>query len=212
MTVPISDATHLVSIALAVCILGLGGAIGYLYIFNRRSRQSLHDLAAGTFVVNAKGSGLVHARIWRLHLAIVAAWILIVAVGLGPLMDLAGQSETIQELQEIHQVAQSVAPRAALTAHKGVSAVATRRSGTSSADFLQIRVYPRERPISYEDIADQIAAALFAECPEAWAVDHLTISITFGYDIMISRMSFTQHFSLSPKEWAERLDLDFQES
>jgi uncharacterized RDD family membrane protein YckC len=202
-----SDGGHLVSIALAVCIFGLGGALVYLYIFNGRTRQSLHDLAAGTFVVNAKADGPIHARIWQPHLAIAAVWILVVAVGLGPLSNLAGRSDTLQGLQEIQRVAQSVVPGAELTAQKGVSAVTSTKSGVSSAEFLQIRVHPRQRPSSHEEIANQIAAALLAECPEARAVDRLIISITFGYDIMISTMSTTQNFSHSPKEWAERLDV-----
>ena len=34
-----------------------GGAIVYLFLFNRRTRQSLHDLICGTFVVRKKAGG-----------------------------------------------------------------------------------------------------------------------------------------------------------
>ena len=69
--------------ALSVAIFGIGILIIYLYVFNRRSRQSLHDLLVGSYVVSADTSGPVIApAVWQGHLAVCA--LLLVASGATP--------------------------------------------------------------------------------------------------------------------------------
>ena len=54
----------------SVVVFGLGGALAYLYAFNRRTRQTLHDLVTGTYVLEAGGPAEIDERIWRPHLAV----------------------------------------------------------------------------------------------------------------------------------------------
>jgi uncharacterized RDD family membrane protein YckC len=67
--IPQSAALTPMGYPLCFIIVGIGGAIIYLYIFNRKTRQSLHDLAVGTFVVKAPDTAPVgFTSIWRGHL------------------------------------------------------------------------------------------------------------------------------------------------
>jgi hypothetical protein len=59
-------------------LFGFGGAIVYLYVFNRRTQQSLHDLVVGTFVTRAFPHGKVVGSIWRPHLIMVGLWLVAV--------------------------------------------------------------------------------------------------------------------------------------
>jgi hypothetical protein len=81
-------------------LFGFGDAIVYLYIFNRRTRQSLHDLIVGTFVTQTTPRrtynlhdliaavfvsqrpppGQVVGSIWRPHLIVVGVWLVLVSV------------------------------------------------------------------------------------------------------------------------------------
>lgn len=62
-------------------ILAAEVALLYFYIFNTRTRQSLHDLATGTYVVDVQTQGTVKSlRCWKGHWAILAS--LAVAGGL----------------------------------------------------------------------------------------------------------------------------------
>ena len=64
---------------MALLMSGLGGAILYMYIFNRRTRQSLHDLAAGTWVVRTWPKGPAPGvSVWQTHLVAVGIWFLAV--------------------------------------------------------------------------------------------------------------------------------------
>ena len=62
-----------------VAILGLGLSIVYLFVCNRRTRQSLHDLAVGSYVVRVGAEAAAKPRIWPGHLAVVGLILLIVA-------------------------------------------------------------------------------------------------------------------------------------
>jgi len=53
---------------LSLIIFGGIFSIVYLYVFNRTTRQSLHDLLAGTFVVNANVEKHVAGTVWRVHI------------------------------------------------------------------------------------------------------------------------------------------------
>jgi uncharacterized RDD family membrane protein YckC len=67
-----------IGLPIVFILLGFGGAIVYLYIFNRRTRQSLHDLVAGTFVTRTTPPGYVVGSIWRPHLIVVGGWFMAV--------------------------------------------------------------------------------------------------------------------------------------
>jgi uncharacterized RDD family membrane protein YckC len=201
--VPGSEASLLVAAALGVCIFGLGGALVYLYVFNRRTRQCPHDLAARTFVVDASGSGEVRGRIWKPHLAVVGVWLVALAVGLGPLGALLGRSPIFEGLLELQQAAQSAVPDADVAVRRGTATVATLQ-GRSSASYVDVQVASRVRPESFEDLADSIAEAVLSAHPVARDADEVRISISYGYDIMISSMSTSQTFAHSPRDWAQR--------
>jgi uncharacterized RDD family membrane protein YckC len=56
---------------LPIAVFGLGLSVVYLYVFNRKSRQSLHDLLVGSYVVSAEATGPVVSNApWRVHLAV----------------------------------------------------------------------------------------------------------------------------------------------
>ena len=55
--------------AYILSLLVFGGlfSVFYLYLFNRRTRQSLHDLVAGTFVVHTRADFERPENIWKPH-------------------------------------------------------------------------------------------------------------------------------------------------
>ena len=70
---------------LSIAVFGVGLSIVYLYVFNRRTRQSLHDLLVGSYVVKADANSEVRAqRPWAAHYAVCAT--LLVASAAAPLV------------------------------------------------------------------------------------------------------------------------------
>jgi uncharacterized RDD family membrane protein YckC len=206
--VPAADGGSAMLVILSLCIFGLGGALVYLYLFNRRTRQSLHDLVARTFVVNAQGCGEIQERVWRPHLAIVLAWLLAIGVGAGPLATRLAGAGALQELTRLQRAAQAAAPGTQVAVQKGTQTFTSSSAGRSSAQFFRVRVVTSVKPASDEELADRVAAAVLSHAPAFEDIDQLVVSIDYGYDIMISNAHITSNFFHSPREWSERLKLD----
>ncbi|HSL47261.1 MAG TPA: RDD family protein [Anaerolineales bacterium] len=66
---------------LSLLVFGLGGAIFYTMIFNRKARQGIHDLLLGTYVVHLPGKPIeFFPTTARIHWIVTSLWIGIVAI------------------------------------------------------------------------------------------------------------------------------------
>ena len=66
--IPTSVIMSPLGILIGLIVFGIGGAIVYLYIFNRRTRQSLHDLAVGFLCRPYFGCRTSH-RYWNMEIS-----------------------------------------------------------------------------------------------------------------------------------------------
>lgn len=67
---------------LALLVFGFGGTIVYLFIFNRQTRQSLHDLVVDSVVVYVESEGeTVDKPVWWWHKVIGYGWLGLVFLG-----------------------------------------------------------------------------------------------------------------------------------
>jgi hypothetical protein len=207
LSIPWIDRQPWTPLARSVLVYGLGGALVCLYACNRRTRQTLHDLATGTRVLEAEGPAEVRERIWPPHLALAAAWILVVALATGPLTSLVGGGRRQERLHAVQRFAESVAPGLEVQIDAGPAAAVTREGGPGPIAFLHLRVLATVEPASYEALADRVAEAvlLLQSFPEIRAIDQLSVSVSFGYDVLLSRRYLTRSFSRTPEEWSQRL-------
>jgi hypothetical protein len=188
----------------AVVVIGLGPSIVYLYVFNRRSRQSLHDLAVGSYVTRAPGSGPCGApRIWRGHLAIAGAWCAAVAaltlvsprlMKVGPFPGLLSVHERLMASGKLHSV--FVTSGQYWFSGGGES---------KHSSFIESVAVVRERPRDYEEVADEIAATVLDTYPGIYGKDGLKVTIRYGYDIGIASSWTSRNFQHSPEEWRNLL-------
>jgi uncharacterized RDD family membrane protein YckC len=181
-------------------IFGLGGSIVYLYVFNRKTRQSLHDLMVGTFVVRGKGSGQFAAgTIWWPHLVIMG-FLCLAVIGLsfasisllkkGVFSDILLVQEKLLASGKVHGAMVYVGK--ARFDHDGVR---------QEASFLQSTVVWKVRPTNYQAAADEMASIILANYPDIAKKDSLVVIISYGYDIGISHVWITQSFQHSPQQW-----------
>jgi uncharacterized RDD family membrane protein YckC len=187
-----------VQFIVAVVVFGLGGAIVYTMIFNRRARQGIHDLLCGTYVVRLTGEPTgAFPRTAGFHWAIAGAWCLLVPLAtialslVGPL--LISQAD----------LSRAVAVRDTLQAD----------SRFFSASAFDSRIYPgpqrvlrisvwRKGPLppasEREEILLQIAQTLLETTPGIDDFGAITITVTSAFDLGISsgHLQFTKGQSL----------------
>lgn len=190
---------------IGLLIFGLGGSIVYLYVFNRKTRQSLHDLVVGTFVVRGEGSGQFTAgTIWQPHLVIVG-FLCLAVIGLsftsasllkkGVFSNILLVQEKLLASGKVHGATVYVGK--AWFDHDGVR---------QEASFLQSTVVWKDRPTNYQAAADEMASIILANYPDIAKKDSLVVIISYGYDIGISHAWITQSFQHSPQQWIHALD------
>ena len=187
---------------IGLVVFGLGGATLYLYIFNRATRQSVHDLVVGTFVVKTCSQGKVCPRpVWKPNLVIAGVWVFLVVaalcvhpqfVGGETLRQLLTAQESIQATGKVHTASVSV---------KTVWALAGGRKGT----YVESVAVWKERPHAYGAAARQVAAIILKEYPGVMDKDGLVITIAYGYDIGIAHYWQRRWFAHRPQQWRQIL-------
>jgi uncharacterized RDD family membrane protein YckC len=178
----------------------LGGSIVYLAAFNRRTRQSVHDLVTGSYVVHAGMSAAPRPeRIWRGHFVVLSA-IAVLFIGAAVALQVVVPKTFLSRL---------LATREALLAtgkfHDAGVYVGTNYSSFNGvkrqASFMQVTVISKTRPTDYVATADEVAKLVLASDPEAGQKDALVVMIRYGYDIGIARGWLAWHSTLSPTQW-----------
>jgi uncharacterized RDD family membrane protein YckC len=136
----------IVGVILAFIVFGGLGTIAYLFVFNRRTRQSLHDLAVGSFVVRGPAVPIpARLVVPRLHFIIAGCWLLIALIGpvIGtwiiyrsdalasarPLAELQTKIKTELGVQQVRVVI-------------GTTTFSSVHDGTSTNSYLQITAQP----------------------------------------------------------------------
>ena len=193
-----------------VAVLVSGGllALAYLLVFNRRTRQSLHDLAVGSFVVRVRRDA--HdardvpgpARVWTGHLAIAGG--LVVVAGATPL--LYPRLLRLPLFAGLHMLEQRLEAQPELRA-VGVSESVSSVYGATESERRELLI---EATIAHPlddnvPLATRLAGIALASYPDARLQDAIDVRLSHGYDIGIAASWSTQALALTPAQWADRV-------
>lgn len=183
---------------LSLALFGFGGALLYLYVFNRRTRQSLHDLAADTFVVRSDSSALVESSIWRPHLAIALGVLVVIgAAGFdlttfvtsrGDFPEMLAAQQAILSTGKVHE--------ASIMAGKAWNGSG---EGNGVSRFVSVQAVWKDEPDDYAAAASEVASIVMREFPAATEMDSIRVAIARGFDLGIARGSKGQMFQYSPE-------------
>jgi uncharacterized RDD family membrane protein YckC len=187
---------------IAILIVGLGGAIIYLYIFNRQTRQSLHDLTAGTFVVRDAHEGIsLNAKIWNGHLVVVGIWFLVVVGLVSFTSNIAKQgsfSELLAVQKSILQTGKAYATEVTVGTGRGVT-----KDVKWEKTFLRAEVNLKKIPSDYESEAKEIVSTILDQ--NAIKEDILILKLVYGYNIGLAYLITSHTFEHSLKNWKDKL-------
>lgn len=191
---------------LSLLIFGVGLSIVYMYVFNRRTRQSLHDLAVGSFVVRA-GTEPALVRVpplWRGHFAVLTVFMLL-AAGAPLFTGQLAETEPFASLLPLQKALASEPGVRRASVHVGTSSVVSVQQGSLSRTNLSAQVLVESKDVNCEALANKLAQITLSSYAEAAKKDVVVVSITYGYDIGIASAWQSQNFAYSPSQWRERL-------
>lgn len=196
--------TQLVSVA----VFGFGFGIVYLYLFNRRTRQGLHDLIAGSFVVAAgrKEPPSMLAPVWPPHKGVVVA-IMIASFALPFFTQKLATSPFFANLLGLQQAVMADPAFRYASVNDGMNKFYSSTNGSSTTHVLSVRAFLAQPDQNTEPLADRVARIVL-EHASTNDEDMLNVIISEGYDIGIASGWRNQSYRHSPSQWRERLGID----
>lgn len=95
----------------SLLVFGLGGSIVYTMVFNRKARQGIHDLLAGTYVVNLAGKPIAALpKSAQIHKVVVGTWVSIIGIAtvlMAFLVPSLTASEPMASVMDVYRALQS---------------------------------------------------------------------------------------------------------
>jgi len=192
-------------------VFGMELAMIYLYIANVSTRQTLHDLVAGTFVVKADSMGApVANRTHSVHLVVVSVWLLLFLAGIplawpmlknfatsNPLgIDIKGQTAVYQTV---------TAQPGVLSAQVNTNTFTSWSSGGKSETTTSLDVSANlDHAVTQEEsrtAADAIARRVLAVKPDILGQQELGVTVRYGYDIGVWSQWQAYNYVDTPANW-----------
>ena len=188
--VPVNQPPILLILLFAALYYGVMTSIIYLILFNRKTRQSLHDLVANTLVVDKgetrEGQNNV-GKIWNGHILVTVALFIATATGAlllakSPLPEtLPGNlATTIAALNEEPGVESITLKRLFMK-----SLLSTKDTNQTHTNLLTIEVILKSNMINDVDLARRLASILVENSPEVRNEDNIAVTMKYGFSFGI---------------------------
>ena len=175
-------------------------SLAYLLIFNRGTRQLVHDWATGTYVVRTITTPPATAPLmWRGHLVVVAA-ICLVTAGTTCLLPLVLAIPLFRETLVVRQGLLDTGVVQAATVTGGTVVVA-RNAQIDSSRVLALLVHLKGPPVSSPAVAASLARVAIQRDPVISSYDRIDVSLSWGYDIGIASGVVTDQYQHTVPEW-----------
>ncbi len=178
-----------------VSLIVFGGLISipYLYIFNRVTRQSLHDLVVGTYVVNSGSSKQDVGIFWKPHLIVVAIVFALSATIPAFTAKLADNGR-FRDLQATQQAISNKSAVNFADLTDGSSTFNPVGKEAKTRSFVNVQAFLLENKIKDSRLARNLAEIVVVTYADPKSRDVINITLTYGYDIGIwSRWSYQTH-------------------
>jgi len=185
----------------SACLQALGviSSATHLLIFNRHTRQGIHDLAAGTFVAQAHLIAPPSKKpFWKPHWLIFVLLVVVAYVGAWiaekRIMAWAPVPQMLEDVRLLEQM-EGVQSAEALDqrSHTG-GQTNSKRSRVVTIDWVG-------ESANRTVFANQVAKTILAHDSGVLNYDSLRVVVVRGYDIGIARSNVTFSFEHSPSEW-----------
>ena len=190
---------NIVTTVQTAIIFVLGFWIIYLAVFNRRTRQSVHDLIAHTYVVRSGEGTVVAPKIWKGHWAISGAVVLAMLLSAVLLYQKLVKTPTMQGLLELQSAVSASGEFRTVGVTKG-----TMNSTSGSYTYLAVNA----RVTDDDDVdraKEDLATLVLRKDPTALGTDRLIIVIVYGYDLGFASASRSWRDSRTIDEWRAAL-------
>ena len=180
-------------------------------IFNRNSRQGLHDLAAASYVVDSRPTGPVRTEpIWDMHWRILRWSLMLLILFSYSIWSVSSKwqksGHISQRLEDTRLIEQLTLVQYARIENwrppKGFNAFT--KDPLLANNALVISVSWVGEAKDREAFADQVAGLILQNDPKAQEHDQISIRVGRSYHLGIASGGQAQTFTHTPAEWRQR--------
>lgn len=188
----------------SIAVFGMGLSIAYLIVFNRPSRQSLHDLLVGSYVVRATTHGPIRAKPpRRLHLAVCGGLLLLSAIA-PYFVSVLVATAPFAPVVKMHRALAALPWVQHVQVNSATTFIATPGDGQTRTTNFSIAAYTRDHDIQSAERARQLALLAISSDPAAGRADVIQVALIYGYDIGIASAWTSSTHAHSPAVWLAR--------
>jgi len=174
-------------------------SILYLYIFNRVTRQSLHDLAVGTYVVNSGALNQGAGTVWKPHLIVVS--VLFVAAAVIPVVTAnIIPSQPFKDLLTTQEALNNNLGVTYASVSSGYTTFSSSSEGSKTTTYINAQVFLSEDNVSDVELARKLAKVVVSTYSDSTTKNVIQIILTYGYDIGIWAQWSNYTHSFNPAE------------
>jgi uncharacterized RDD family membrane protein YckC len=196
---------EIVTYLLTLVVFGGILSTSYLYLFNRVTRQSLHDLCVRTFVVNANSERDTIGNVWKPHYFMVVC--VLVASIISPVLMLSYIESSNLISEQSHKELMHMRERLLLLPEVNQAAVMVRQSAISSTSsetrlnkYLQIQTFINNPNVDNKELALAMATAAHENFSELEELQAINVILTYGFDIGIASLVENHSHQFNPTE------------
>jgi uncharacterized RDD family membrane protein YckC len=183
----------------SLLVFGLGGAIVYLCLFNRRTRQSVHDLLLNAAVVRAETTNAPDLQpVWKGDLAVIGI-LFALATGVVIYGYSAVAHGALEPLMRVQQQVRTLTGVHSAGVFRGTSYL----PGDRRVEYLSVNAVTNVDTGAEWALARRIADTTFATYPAALELETFSVTLMHGYDIGIASSWSTRTYNASPDAWRD---------
>jgi uncharacterized RDD family membrane protein YckC len=192
---------------LTLIVFGLGGAIFYTMVFNRKARQGIHDLLLGTYVVHLHEKPIESFPTTpRIHWIVSSIWIGILAIGILVISAVAPSfiSKTpLAPVMSLYNILQDD-PRFFSV---GVNSNTFYGSNGKTSHSLIITAWYKGKLAENDrkEVVESIVKTVLENAENIDNYDGIQVKITSAYDIGIATANLSMSFSDSIEGWRKQI-------
>ena len=194
-----SEMLSILAYPLSLTIFGGILSIIYLFIFNRVNRQSLHDLAVGTYVVDAEAEKQEVGSVWKVHLVVVALLFIVASLAPAFTKDLA-KSDLFKEMFTVQTALSNEVEVRHSRIFDGTSTMSTQKNDTKTIKFFSAAIFLNSKKTEDSDFAKRLALVIAENYSEITQKDTLRVTLIYGYDIGIWARWHRRAYNFLPSE------------
>jgi uncharacterized RDD family membrane protein YckC len=207
--IPPSIATPSLSFIQDLFVSFMGCAIIYLYIFNRRTRQSLHDLMIGTYVVQTSHAAeFTLPQVWKGHLSVIGLLFVALIIHTTLMMPKLTDTELFYEVPTVQtSINDSGLVHMATVSIEKSPRINLGLEGKENTEttYLSTNAILKTRPEDHEEIIEEIASIIIGNYQTTMDKDSLIVRVTYGYDIGLASAWTSKRQQYSFNDWKAKL-------